>query len=589
MKSGKSSDELFVYFAEQLARHLSERHATGVVEPHDVAFGDRQDSRWKRAIVAADIQALPGDLEYILPGGFSPGNNQALKARLRPALTCGGAVDWSSAERISWAIGSTAAVESMWYVPDQPPAAEVDSLDLNVWMNCWHFQRDLPSWRAGDRPIFFSIDLRPIVNHTGDASGTETLEPGRAPAIDLRYVPKGKQTLSGVEFDLIDPAKNNGKSVLVLGRPIPGATHAKDARVIAENAGPIPVGRKLASLVFLRAGWQASTQDVGRAEKWLFPTCRVIYDDDTWLPVDCFRVWAEWDTWNNGSTYGAGSADLLERAGWIGNCPGGSAVHLRVGEWVNPYPEKTVKCLHFVTPGYEEGNGSKRVNPQVQAFVAITGVEPIEQDFNYWSKRKDRLPLLPPAKPPQREGVAIKRLSDQYIAGLVSLRMKGPAVELTSNLDITPGAGYTPECTSSLDCGKLLCNTSYKPFGVVQTLEPAARLCRVDVRGPNYGVDHEYSVGRSHRLDVTVEISQDGKTWRKVGDLKGICGDADFLPVEFEPALVKKLRFTATAGPYHEEYNPAMARVLPYLSAFDYPYFVWRLLAPVEDAGPKKP
>jgi hypothetical protein len=42
---------------------------------------------------------------------------------------------------------------------------------------------------------------------------------------------------------------------------------------------------------------------------------------------------------------------------------------------------------------------------------------------------------------------------------------------------------------------------------------------------------------------------------------------------------VKKLRLTATAEPYHEEYNPGMAS---HIAGPDYPYFVWRIFAPVE-------
>ena len=107
----------------------------------------------------------------------------------------------------------------------------------------------------GDRPGFFPLDLRPFVNHTGRATGKETLEPGRMPAIDLRYVPTGRQIFSGVEFDLIDPAENNGKSILTLGRPTPSTVHPKDAAAVMEETGPIPVGRKVASLAFLR--WMA--------------------------------------------------------------------------------------------------------------------------------------------------------------------------------------------------------------------------------------------------------------------------------------------------------------------------------------------
>jgi hypothetical protein len=132
----------------------------------------------------------------------------------------------------------------------------------------------------------------------------------------------------------------------------------------------------------------------------------------------------------------------------------------------------------------------------------------------------------------------------------------------------------------------IYCNANYKPFGVVQTFDPPARLCRVDLRGPAYGLDHEYSLGRTHRIDVRVEISEDGETWRKAGEVKGIGGDADFQPVEFEPALVKKLRLTGDPGPYHEEYNPAMAHAVA--GVVDAPFFVWRLFAPTESAEAKK-
>jgi hypothetical protein len=606
LKSGKSKDELFGYFAEQIARHLRQRHATGVVEPHAVAFGDREEARWNRAIVAADVLALPRDMEYILPQGFSPANCAALKDRISPSSTADGAMDWPSAERLfrgpmgsdlgtmgkfdeTWHLaGMIPTIEEMWYGPDARPAGNIDFVDLSIYANCWHFRRDLPSWRAGDRPGFFPIDLRPFANHTGQATGMETLEPGRVQEIDLRYVPKGKQTLSGVDFDLIDPAKNNGKSIVMLGRPMPGATHPKDAASITETAGPIPVGRKLASLAFLTAGWQASTQDMQRHFKWLLPVCRVIYDDDTWLVVDCFRVFAEWDYWNKVVSYTtAGCPRLLERVGWLGNSPTGSDVLLKVGEWVNPYPEKTIKSLHFVTPGYEEGDGSKRTNPECLGIIALTGVEPIEQDFNYWSKRLDRISLLPPVKAPRHAAVVVERSSDPWRTGeRFAIRLKGPAGNAGSTLDPTPGATFWTNMGAKSDCGYLACNKNYKPFGIVQTLEPAVQLCRVEIRGPSYGVDHEYSLGRTHRLDVTVEISQDGLKWRQVGELKGISGDADFLPVEFEPTVVKKIRFTATARPYHWEYSPTMAHPI---AGPDYPYFVWRLLAPAESPGPKGP
>ena len=201
------------------------------------------------------------------------------------------------------------------------------------------------------------------------------------PEIDLRYVPAGRQVLSGVEFDIIDPAANNGKSILMLGRPFPGITHSKDAAGVSETAGPIPVGRKIASFAFLRTRWQATLCFNNWRDGWLRPTCRVVYDDDTWLPVDSYWACDPQDYWNVNYTVAP-----FERMGWLGNCPDGSFVRLGVVEWVNPYPSKVVKSLDFFTPGFEEGDGKKRPNANCEAIVAITGVEPIEQDFNYWSK-----------------------------------------------------------------------------------------------------------------------------------------------------------------------------------------------------------
>ena len=49
---------------------------------------------------------------------------------------------------------------------------------------------------------------------------------------------------------------------------------------------------------------------------------------------------------------------------------------LSVVEWVNPYPELAIKELDFFTPDFDG-----RVNPMCEAIVAITGIEPIEQDL----------------------------------------------------------------------------------------------------------------------------------------------------------------------------------------------------------------
>ena len=48
-RSGKSKEELFALFAERIAQHLRQRRLRGVMHPASIAFGDRDDPKWKRA------------------------------------------------------------------------------------------------------------------------------------------------------------------------------------------------------------------------------------------------------------------------------------------------------------------------------------------------------------------------------------------------------------------------------------------------------------------------------------------------------------------------------------------------------------
>jgi len=91
------------------------------------------------------------------------------------------------------------------------------------------------------------IDLRKVVNRAfadaveGDGQGGWS---DQGPANDLSPLPVGKQVLAGVPFDIIDPAKNNGKSMLVISRR---AGQNAPASMI------IPVGAKAKTLAFLHA------------------------------------------------------------------------------------------------------------------------------------------------------------------------------------------------------------------------------------------------------------------------------------------------------------------------------------------------
>jgi hypothetical protein len=99
-----------------------------------------------------------------------------------------------------------------------------------------------------------TIDLRTLTNRpfAADIIGTGKggwLEVG--PKAYIEAIPVGRQIFAGVPFDIIDPAKNNDKSMIVIGtRP--------DQKNLASQV-VIPFGHKASILNFLHTGaWMAS-------------------------------------------------------------------------------------------------------------------------------------------------------------------------------------------------------------------------------------------------------------------------------------------------------------------------------------------
>jgi hypothetical protein len=608
-KSGKTPEELYLIFAHRIAAHLRTRNVRGVLESHNLNFG-RNDNR--KQLLRVNASALPSDLELVLPCDNSREYREFLEENIpRSTPTVNGPPDWPSIERrcVSQCnqseIRTSAALlaklipimDEYWHgtsssalrsddadfkdahIAIAGEQAGCDMQDLTTWLNCWNFRRELPSWRAGDRPTFVPIDIRKYVNSTSIPEGLDRVASGRPPPLNLRNLPAGEQVLSGVKFDIIDPKMNGGKSMLVLGRPPKEMTHAKDAANIAESAGPISVGRKLASLVFLRARWKASVQSAPPWSAWLLPVCRVVYEDGSWLTVDCFPGSDAWEDWSHSSSTPIVNY-LLWRVGWSGKTPAGQAVVLRVIEWVNPYPEKQIKEIHFSTPGFEEAEGRKRTSNHCEVIVAISGVEPIDQDYRFWAKSASRPPLLPVFNGYSTPGTLLGRVSDPRATGL-KLKLANKQVQTDSTLVLTPNASILTAMEaapiSSNDCGQIRNATDcFEPFGVTQSFETPIKLCRVEVRGPTFGIGvKSQSLGRNHRLDVELSISEDGEHWRKCGELRGISADADFQAIEFSPATLKKIRLTATAAPYRRDYPAGYDAA----ADVDYPFFVWRLVA----------
>lgn len=171
---------------------------------------------------------------------------------------------------------------------------------------------------------FKSLDIRSIVNmdwkdeQAGDGKGGWTDQGDN----DMRNVSPGMTQLLGVPFDLIDPAKNDGKAVLTLKslKFLSGAPSAQ-----------IDVGMKAASIYFLHAS--AWTKDH-------MATYTVYYEDGTSVasPIRAGEEIGDWWSPNHGKQYRAALHLTNAQTDDVG---------LMVFGWNNPNPEKVIKRLEF--------------------------------------------------------------------------------------------------------------------------------------------------------------------------------------------------------------------------------------------------
>ena len=197
----------------------------------------------------------------------------------------------------------------------------------------------------------FSVDLRAKTNvgladeKTGDGIGGWTDE---GPFNDLRDLKTGQQTLAGVPFQIIDPAKNDGRAVITLRGT------ATTPRHIARVDGIDMKGRKARVLYFLQsAAWSGKGQ-IGRYV--------AHYADGQSVEIP---IKAGVNTGNWWSGYVAGEESRPVAVEVKSTATGQSASrYLRVWEWSNPRPDVPIKSLDFVSDE----------TPQSPILLAITGV-----------------------------------------------------------------------------------------------------------------------------------------------------------------------------------------------------------------------
>ncbi|MHB9038271.1 MAG: glycoside hydrolase family 2 TIM barrel-domain containing protein [Armatimonadota bacterium] len=186
------------------------------------------------------------------------------------------------------------------------------------------------------------IDLHAFANMgfkddvAGDKKGGWT---DQGPA-DLRTVPVGGQTFRGVQFDIIDPAKNDGKSCIVL--------RGQDRPYFPASADRIQAQGKFDKLYFLVAN--AWTTAVPQAK--LIVRYVDLFTEE--IPIRGGVEVADWVS----PAHDLGNAKVA----WEGN-NGTSSATVYLVEWNNPKKDNEITDISFTS----EGNG-------VPILLAVTGV-----------------------------------------------------------------------------------------------------------------------------------------------------------------------------------------------------------------------
>lgn len=239
----------------------------------------------------------------------------------------------------------------------------------------------LPSRRAS-RDQFVTIALSSAANTAladetpGDGRGLFDLGRGT----DLSFL-EGNHILNGVPLKI---GGRDGHDIVVIDNH-----GALDPRFPSEIQ--IEIGRRAASLVFLHTltrpmPWTYSAQLTYAG------TYLIEYEDGTRtaFPIRYKQNILEANSLSARSVGYKSSLVTLPAASpaWRGNLVSGESLLLLTAEWVNPFPEKTVRAIRL--------RSTSRMFGTRIALFAATAVQPTKRDIKFWSvKNRQALPPEP--------------------------------------------------------------------------------------------------------------------------------------------------------------------------------------------------
>ncbi|MBN1943930.1 MAG: beta galactosidase jelly roll domain-containing protein [Phycisphaerae bacterium] len=185
---------------------------------------------------------------------------------------------------------------------------------------------------------------------------------------DLAYLPIGNQTFAGVPFEIIDPAKNNGKAAIVL--------KGKSRDYFPEKTNWIPVNKQADRLYVLHGvAWANPSSEP-------YAKMLVKYTDGKAVAVP-FRIGQEANDWHKSQA--ASNGPLA----WIGRNDVQAPIALHLLAWKNPRPEEFIHSIRFVSmgqtpaPGFLAVTAASREFPLTQPSHVLRNQSPLQQQVTY--------------------------------------------------------------------------------------------------------------------------------------------------------------------------------------------------------------
>ena len=385
----------------------------------------------------------------------------------------------------------------------------------------------LPSLEAQPED-FAALDLSKSANESlnderaGDGRGWMDQGPGR----DLRSLPRGRQTLAGVPFEITD------QCVMVENRKRMG-------RVLRDRVESLAVGRKVASIVFLHT--QNQDSDVG--QPWVtminyLGTYRINYEDGTELiqPLRYNLNLFRWDV--------DGTHSYEATVAWKGRTALNYPITLYAFEWVNPFPGKVVTSLGF--------SASARPQPTRLALIAATATKALPHTISAVAADAQPLTRRPPPRtdlPPGLKRIPLARgkyefgecspgLNKQY-KGARYTTPDGIVIEPTERTWTRTGE---PHLTLAISDNQLQWTGVGPQHALVVTFPEPRAVKAVQVISTYENI--RFTTPRPQ--DLLIETSTDGENFVQAAEARMLIGEVDG-PHNFvlSGKPVKRIRITA--------------------------------------------